>query len=85
MRRCALRLSFPTSRKEWLVGFCSLSIITSRPEKQNALADALSRRPDYELVPVTTLSSPITDLILTPYAKDDHCIALLYALGSAEF
>ena len=34
-----------------------------KPGKQNALADALSLRPDYELAHVTTSSSPITDLI----------------------
>ena len=33
------------------------------PGKQNASADALSRRPDYELAHVTTLSSSVTDLI----------------------
>ena len=55
-----------------------------KPGKQNALADALSRRPDYELAHVTTLSSPITDLIRAAYAKDDPG-ALLHALGSDEF
>ena len=34
-----------------------------KPGKQNALADALSRRPDYELAHVTTLSLLITDLV----------------------
>ena len=39
------------------------------PGKQNALADALSRRPDYELAHVTTTSSSVTDLIRTVYVK----------------
>ena len=51
-------------------------------EKQNALADAFSRKPDYELAHVTTLSSLITDLIRAAYFKDDHCVALLCTLGS---
>ena len=55
-----------------------------KPRKQNALADALSRRTDYELAHVTKLSSSIIDLVRSAYAKDDHCIALLHALGSDE-
>ena len=53
--------------------------------KQNSLADALSCKPDYKLAHVATLSSPITDLVRAAYAKDDHCVALLHALGSDEF
>ena len=49
------------------------------------MVDALSRRPDYELDHVTTLSSPILKRIRSAYAKDDHCVALLKALGSQEF
>ena len=56
-----------------------------KPGKQNALADALSCRPDYELAHVTTLSSSVTDLIRADYAKDEQCVALLRALGSEEF
>ena len=56
-----------------------------KPGKQNALADALSRRPDYELAHVTTLSSSVTDLLRMAYDKDEHCVALLRALGSEEF
>ncbi|GMF58180.1 unnamed protein product [Phytophthora fragariaefolia] len=55
-----------------------------KPGKQNALADALSRRPDYELAHVTTVTSSIPDLIRASYASDDMCVALL-ALGSKEF
>ena len=54
------------------------------PGKQNALADALSRRLNHELTHVTKLSSPIMDLIRAVYANDDHCVALLRALGSDE-
>ena len=55
-----------------------------KPGKQNALTDTLSRRSDYELAHVTTLSSSVTDLIRAPYAKDEQCVALLCALGSKE-
>ena len=56
-----------------------------KPGKQNALADALSRRPDYDLAHVTTLSSSVTDLIRAAYAKYEQCVALLRDLGSEEF
>ena len=55
-----------------------------KPGNQNALADALSHRPGYELAHVTTLSSLITNLIRAAYANDDQCVALLLALGSDE-
>ena len=56
-----------------------------KPRRQNNLADAFSRRPDYELAHVTILSSSVTDLILASSAKDEQCVALLRALGSDEF
>ena len=40
------------------------------PGKQNVLADALSCMPDYELAHVTTLSSPIEELIRVAYSRD---------------
>ena len=49
------------------------------------LADALSRRPDYELAHVTTLSSPLEDLIRVEYPRDSQCMALLHALSNEEF
>ena len=45
----------------------------------------LSRRPDYELAHVTTLSSSVNDLFRAAYAKDEQCVALLRALGSESF
>ena len=88
MRLYALRLSRLASHREWPDGFilCKIQFeVKHKPGKQNALADALSRRPDYELAHVTTLSSSITDLFRTAYVKDDHCVALLRALGSEGF
>uniref|UniRef100_A0AAV1T8D4 Reverse transcriptase domain-containing protein n=1 Tax=Peronospora matthiolae TaxID=2874970 RepID=A0AAV1T8D4_9STRA len=70
----------------WLSFFAEYNFeVKYKPGKQNVLADALSRRPDYELAHVTTLSSSVPDLIRAAYAKDDQCVALLRALGSNEF
>ena len=49
------------------------------------MADALSRRPDYELAHITMLPSSVTDLIRAAYAKDEQRVALLRALGREEF
>ena len=44
----------------WLLFFAEYNFeVKYYPGKQNVLADTLSRRPDYELAHVTTLSSPI--------------------------
>ncbi|TDH66313.1 hypothetical protein CCR75_007374 [Bremia lactucae] len=44
----------------WLSFFAEYNFeVTYKPGKQNALADALLRRPDYELSHVTTIVSPI--------------------------
>jgi hypothetical protein len=56
-----------------------------KPGRQNGLADALSRRPDYELAHVTLVTSSVPDLIRAAYARDDMCVALLRALGCKEF
>ena len=56
-----------------------------KPGKQNASADALSRRPDYELTHVTTLSSPIEELISVAYSWDSQCMALFHSLESEEY
>ena len=49
------------------------------------LADALSRRPNYELAHVTTLSSPLEELIRVAYPRNPQCVALFHALGSEEY
>ncbi|GMG17797.1 unnamed protein product [Phytophthora fragariaefolia] len=70
----------------WLSFFAEYNFeVKYKPGKQNALADALSRRPDYELAHVTTVMSSIPDLIGASYACDDMCVALLKALGSKAF
>ena len=53
----------------WLSFFAEYNFeMKYKPGKQNALADALSRRLDYELSHVTTLSSSAIDLIRAAYA-----------------
>ena len=49
------------------------------------LADALSRRPDYELAHVATVSSPTEELVRVLYPRDSQCVALFHALGSEEY
>ena len=50
----------------WLSFFAEYTCeVKYKPVNQNTLADALSRRPEYELANVTTLSSSVTGLIRT--------------------
>ena len=70
----------------WLSFFAEYNFeVKHKPGKQNSLADALSRRSDYDLAHVTTLSSAVTDLIRAAYAKDEQCVAVVRALGSEAF
>jgi hypothetical protein len=69
----------------WLSFFAEYNVeVKYKPGRQNGLADALSRRPDYELAHVTLVTSSVPDLIRAAYARDDMCVALLRALGSNE-
>ncbi len=88
MRRYAQRHSRLISRREWLVGSLfsrSLASTRSISRENNVLDDAISRRPDYELVHLTVVSSSVTDRIRVAYARDEVCVAILQALSSAEF
>ncbi|GMF26751.1 unnamed protein product [Phytophthora fragariaefolia] len=70
----------------WLSFFAEYNFeVKYTPGKHNALADALSRRPNYEVAHVTTVTSFILDLIRASYASDDMCVVLLKALGSKVF
>ena len=56
----------------WLSFFSEYNLeVKYKPGKQNTLANALSRRPDYDLAHVTILSSSIADFIRASYAKDE--------------
>ena len=70
----------------WLSFFAEYNFeVMYNPGKQNELADRLSRRPYYELVHVTTLSSSVTDLIRTAYAENKHYVDLLPFIKRKEF
>ncbi|GMF18606.1 unnamed protein product [Phytophthora fragariaefolia] len=55
-----------------------------KPGKQNAFADALSRRPDHELAHATTVTSSVLEKLCTSYASVNMCGTLLKALGVKE-
>ncbi|KAG3238791.1 hypothetical protein PI124_g16262 [Phytophthora idaei] len=70
----------------WLSFFAEYNFeVKHKAGRLNVVADALSRRPDYELAHLTTMTSSVFDLIRAAYAHDDMCVALLRALGSEEF
>ncbi|KAG2769368.1 hypothetical protein PC116_g1552 [Phytophthora cactorum] len=70
----------------WLSFFAEYNFeVKYKPGWLDVVADALSRRPDYELAHVTTVASSVPDLIRATYAHDDMCVALLRAVGSEEF
>ncbi|KAE8965358.1 hypothetical protein PR002_g28699 [Phytophthora rubi] len=66
----------------WLSFFAEYNFtVEYKPGKQNVLADALSRRPDYELAYLAYLESPLYELIREAYA-DDGLAGLVEALSA---
>ncbi|KAG3049466.1 hypothetical protein PC122_g23554 [Phytophthora cactorum] len=56
----------------WLSFFAEYNFeVKYKLGRLNVVADALSRRPDYELAHVTTVTSSVFDLIRAAYAHDD--------------
>ncbi|KAE9038963.1 hypothetical protein PR001_g7732 [Phytophthora rubi] len=67
----------------WLSFFAEYNFtVEYKPGKQNVLADALSRRPDYELAHLTYLESPLYELIREAYAEDDDLAGLVEVLSA---
>ncbi|KAJ8520077.1 hypothetical protein ON010_g17999 [Phytophthora cinnamomi] len=61
----------------WLSCFAEYNFkVKYKSVRQNVPADALSRRPDYQLTHVTTVTSSLPDQIRAVYAKDDTCLTL---------
>ncbi|KAG3049984.1 hypothetical protein PC122_g23379 [Phytophthora cactorum] len=70
----------------WLSFFAEYNFeVKYKPGRLNVVADALSRRLNYELAHVKTVTSSVLDLIRIAYAHDDMCVSMLRALGSEEF
>ncbi|GMG17932.1 unnamed protein product [Phytophthora fragariaefolia] len=66
----------------WLSFFTEYNFtVEYKPGKQNVLADALCRRPDYELAHLAYLESPLYELIRKAYADDDDLAGLVESLG----
>ncbi|GMF56288.1 unnamed protein product [Phytophthora fragariaefolia] len=66
----------------WLLFFAEYNFtVEYKPGKQNVLADALSRRPDYELAHLAYLESPLYELIREAYAGDGDLAGLVEALS----
>ncbi|GMF52218.1 unnamed protein product [Phytophthora fragariaefolia] len=67
----------------WLSFFAEYNFtVEYKPGKQNVLADALSRRPDYELAHLAYLESPLYELIRKAYAGDGDLAGLVEALSA---
>ncbi|KAE8999308.1 hypothetical protein PR001_g19096 [Phytophthora rubi] len=67
----------------WLSFFAEYNFtVEYKPGKQNVLADALSRRPDYELAHLAYLESPLYELIREAYAEDGDLAGLAEALSA---
>ncbi|GMF44027.1 unnamed protein product [Phytophthora fragariaefolia] len=66
----------------WLSFFAEYNFtVEYKPGKQNVLADALSRRPDYELAHMAYLESPLYELIREAYAGDSDLAGLVESLS----
>ncbi|GMF19994.1 unnamed protein product [Phytophthora fragariaefolia] len=66
----------------WLSFFAEYNFMVKyKPGKQNVLADALSRRPDYELAHMAYLESPLYELIREAYDDDGDLAGLVVALS----
>ncbi|POM68646.1 Reverse transcriptase [Phytophthora palmivora] len=63
-----------------LVMFRVRATIENKPGKLNVLADALSRRPDYELAHVSRVTADLYDWIHLAYQADENSTTLVWSL-----
>jgi hypothetical protein len=69
----------------WLSFFAEYNFkVEYKPGKLNVLADALSRRPDYELAALSTASCSVYDMILDEYQGDSQCSSIIKWLTSSD-
>ena len=62
----------------WLSFFAEYNFtVEYKPGKLNVLADALSRRPDYELSHLVAIESSLLDKVRVAYESDDACALLV--------
>ncbi|KAE8987378.1 hypothetical protein PF004_g24910 [Phytophthora fragariae] len=67
----------------WLSFFAEYNFtVEYKPGKQNVLADALSRRTDYELAHLAYLESLLYELVREAYVDDDDLAGLVEALSA---
>ncbi|GMF31944.1 unnamed protein product [Phytophthora fragariaefolia] len=61
----------------WLSFFAEYNFrVEYKPDKLNVLADALSRRPDYELAHISRVTTDLYDRIRLAYRDDESCASL---------
>ena len=69
----------------WLSFFAEYNFtVEYKPGKLNVLADALSRRPDYELSAVSYATSDLYDLIREAYFDDVDCASIMKWLATKD-
>ncbi|KAG2803533.1 hypothetical protein PC118_g23628 [Phytophthora cactorum] len=67
----------------WLSFFAEYNFrVEYKPGKLDVLADALSRRPDYELAHITRVSTDLYDRIRMAYWNDESLASLVRFLAA---
>ncbi|KAG2808046.1 hypothetical protein PC116_g21247 [Phytophthora cactorum] len=69
----------------WLSFFAEYNFrVEYKPGKLNVLADALSRRPDYELAHITRVTTDLYDRIRMAYRNDESPASLVRFLAAGK-
>ncbi|POM77923.1 Pol protein, partial [Phytophthora palmivora] len=70
---------------KWLSFFAEYNFrVEYKPGKLNVLADALSRRPDYELAHVSRVTTDLYDRIRLAYQEDENYTPLVHLLSDGK-